>query len=145
MLSSHLTIVITAKETTVISYPSVKTIKSIEWLDKVGDPTAIAKQVRGLMDGSIDPLTVESTKEWCDRCYNWPGKLDQKLHAINAVLDLHGTEAIFGNSSTMPDFEYCNTGDTYMSTVGYDYKKGKFVVTSYGDWVERNDPNGTKY
>jgi hypothetical protein len=129
-----------------MTYPSVKTIKSIEWLDKVGDPTAIAKQVRGLMDGSIDPMTVEATEQWVNQCHNMPSKIELKMSAINAVLECHGTEALFNvNGDVWPDFEYCNTGDTYVSTVGYDYKKGKFVITSYGDWVERNDPSGTKY
>lgn len=123
-----------------MSYPSVKTIKSIEWLDKVGDPTAIAKQVRGLMDGSIDPMTIVATEQW----YNMPSKIELKMSAINTILECHGTEAIWINghsSSAYPDFEYCNVGDTYDTTVGYDYIKGKFVVTSYGRWIERNDPN----
>jgi len=126
-----------------MTIPSVKTISKIEWLDKVGDPTEIAKRIRGLMDGSIDPLTVEATKQWVKRRYNIPSTIALKMSAINAILECYGREGLF-NSGRL-DFEYCDTGDTYASTVAYDYTRDKFVITSYGDWVDRNDPNGDKY
>jgi hypothetical protein len=31
---------------------------------------------------------------------------------------------------------YCNTGETYASTVLYDVEWDRFYVTSYGDWLE---------
>jgi hypothetical protein len=129
-----------------MSYPSVKTIKSIEWLDKVGDPTAIAKQIRKVMecfhhDWLLEHVLSNLSLDLPNHMYR-SSLLHLQLWTIDRLLDCHGLEMI---GSTSDGLEYCNTGDTYMSTVGYDYKKGKFVVTSYGDWVERNDPNGTKY
>lgn len=107
-----------------MSYPSVKTIMNrIHWLDKVGDPLTIAKKVRGLMDGTIDPLTIENTKKWSE------------LHAINLLTKCHGVEYIHEGKTHIA---YVNTGYTYTSTIIYDYNKQKFLVSSWGDIVERN-------
>lgn len=131
-----------------MSYPSVKTIKSIEWLDKVGDLTAIAKQIRKVMEFSqCDPLidyaidTLELNLPNHVYRYN---PVSLQLWVIDNILQCHGVEGIANHSGSV-HLEYCNTGETYSSTVAYDYRKGKFVITSWGDWVERNDPNGTKY
>ena len=131
-----------------MTYPSVKTIKSIEWLDKVGDPNAIAKTIRkvlefdhcGLMEHLGSNLNI-SIPHYVEHY----SLIELKLWGINHVLQTHGVESIQGDSYRYPDFSYCNTGETYASTVCYDYTRDKFIVTSYADWIERNDPNGTKY
>ena len=132
-----------------MSIPSVKTIKSIEWLDKVGDPTAIAKKIRKVMEFDHCDWLLEhigsnlniSIPYYVER-YNL---IELKLWVIDQMLDCYGVEAIMGDSYSKPDLAYCNTGDTYASTVAYDYTRDKFVVTSWGNWIERNDPNATKY
>jgi len=72
---------------------------------------------------------------------------NDRLEAINAMLGLHGTEAIRGEwqNGYWCDIvaAYCNTGDSYDLTViqvrgesSYDYSR--FIVSSVGDWIERN-------
>ena len=140
-----------------MTYPSVKTIKTIEYLDRVhgcnADYTALV--IRKILDGRLDPLeyieSCQSNKDvsgahWItfdipDYVYRY-NSTERKLWAIDQILECHGVEYIQGDSL---DLAYCNTGDTYASTVCYDYTRDKFVITSYGDWIERNDPNGTKY
>jgi hypothetical protein len=141
-----------------VTIPSVKTIKSIDYLDRVHgcdrDKTALV--IRKILDDRLDPLEyIESCQDKDISGAHWItfdipyyverySKIEQKLWAINQILECHGVEGI-NNHSGHTDLAYCNTGETYDNTVCYDYRKDKFVITSYGDWVERNDPNGTKY
>lgn len=71
------------------------------------------------------------------------------LRSINEKADggrgLHGVEAMWvsddgelhqrGYGDIVA--EYVNTGDTYAATVIYDYEVDKFMITGWGDWVER--------
>ena len=65
----------------------------------------------------------------------------------NAILGTHGTEAIRGEwqNGYWCDIvaAYCNTGDTYALTVmhvrgEFSNETGKFIVSSWGDWVEKH-------
>ena len=68
-----------------------------------------------------------------------------RLEAINTLLGTHGTEAIRGDwqNGYWCDIvaNYCNTGDSYDLTVmevRTDFGGSRFIITSYGDWVEKN-------
>lgn len=70
-----------------------------------------------------------------------------RLEVINELLGLYGTEAIRGDwqNGYWCDIVavYCNAGDTYDLTVIHvrgDGRNpaGKFIVSSWGDWVESN-------
>ena len=133
-----------------MTIPSVKTIKSIEWLSHIDDSTAIAKKIRKVMEfRDHDDLVdyVISTLEIDLPSYMMLRStlVHLQLWTIDRVLECHGIECIQRQDGSQGVvLEYCNTGDTYMSTVAYDHIKSKFLVTSYGQWIERND-NGTKY
>lgn len=71
-----------------------------------------------------------------------------RLEAINKLLGLHGTEAIRGDwqNGYWCDIvaAYCNTGDTYALTVlqvrgESRYNYSRFIVSTMGDFVERNE------
>lgn len=71
-----------------------------------------------------------------------------RIDRINALLGLHGTEAIRGDwqNGYWCDIVavYCNTGDTYAPTVmqirgDWSGAASRFIVSSWGDWVERNE------
>lgn len=70
----------------------------------------------------------------------------ERLEAIDKLLGTFGTEAIRGEwqNGYWCDIVavYCNTGDTYATTVmhvrGEWNEAGRFIVTSFGDWVERH-------
>lgn len=55
------------------------------------------------------------------------------LQAADGMMDGHGVERIPGR----PGLMYVNMGDTYDTTLIYDYKTDRFVVSSWGDIVER--------
>ena len=72
---------------------------------------------------------------------------DDRLEVINDLLGMSGTEAIRGEwqNGYWCDIvaAYCNAGDTYDLTVLQvrpDWSGGssRFIVTSWGAWVERN-------
>lgn len=76
---------------------------------------------------------------------------NERLEAIDKLLGTFGTEAIRGEwqNGYWCDIvaAYCNAGDTYALTVmhvrgEWSGDNGKFIVTSMGDWIERN---GSKY
>jgi len=105
------------------------------------DPNA-AETVAGILNGDIDPETVEATAEWVRRCYHRPREQDLILPAVTALLDLHGVEAIRVEGEWLDNYHgdivasYCNTGDTYAETVLLDHETGEFVLTSWGDFLE---------
>ena len=114
--------------------PTVKTLE--RYWDR---DTAV--QLRGILDGTTDPLTLAPVERWAAQCASAPRDVDQILEACNVILDTCGIEAIFCDrhiDSYHLDIAalYCNTGDTYDPTVLYDTARDRFVVTSYGDWVE---------
>jgi len=73
----------------------------------------------------------------------------ERLEAINKLIGGHGTEGIRGDwqNGYWGDIvaAYVNMGDTYNLTVMHvrgDYGRGRFIVTTWGNWVECN---GDKY
>jgi hypothetical protein len=97
-----------------------------------------AQRIIGVIRGKVSPFEVPSTAAWRKQCYHDPdpAKPETRMHAIDGILGTFGTEAIWGRSCTQPVAEYCNTGETYDSTILYDYVNAKYRLTSWGDWVE---------
>lgn len=69
----------------------------------------------------------------------------ERLEAIDKLLETCGVEAIRGEwqNGYWCDIVacYCNTGDTYATTVMQvrtDFGGSRFIITSWGDWIERN-------
>lgn len=72
---------------------------------------------------------------------------NDRLEAIDKLLGTYGTEAIRGDwqSGYWCDIvaAYCNAGDAYALTVMQvrgesRFDHSRFIVTSWGDWIERN-------
>jgi hypothetical protein len=69
-----------------------------------------------------------------------PSETELIMAALDAELNTSGVEAIWGEGScTWPVATYCNAGDTYSPTILHDAGAGRFRLTTYGDWVERNE------
>lgn len=101
-----------------------------------------AKAIRGLVTGAIDPKTYKRVTDWLAQCHNEPGRDELIMCAIDEVLAGYGVEAIRGRyvDKYHQDIQaaYVNLGDTYDTTILLDHETGNFVLTSLGDWVERN-------
>ena len=102
-------------------------------------------ELRRLLEGKAKPADYPQTAEWLKQCFNQPSKVEQVMSAANEIIEGFGTEAIFGSRIKWPDFEYVNLGDTYITTLGYDYLTERYVVCSWGDWIERAERNGRHY
>ena len=112
-------------------YPTVKRIAC-----ELNVDNDTAKRIRGLMDGSIDPETSESVQRWLRQCYHRPNDTELKMCAIDDTFETHGVEAIMSENGIRCRAAYCNTGDTYCTTILFDYRSGTFKLTSWGDFVE---------
>ena len=67
-------------------------------------------------------------------------QVDNVLELADKMLDASGAEAIRGDfhgDSYYQDIVglYVNMGDSYVATLLYDTVAGRFVVTTWGDWV----------
>lgn len=98
---------------------------------------------------SIADLYTRDPLKACRRALRETRELPDtdRLEAVNALLEMHGTEAIRGEwqNGYWCDIvaAYCNTGDTYDLTViqvrgDRDGAPDRFIVSSFGDWVEKN-------
>ena len=104
----------------------------------------IMKSITNLSDlYAIDP--VKACKIALRRTVDIPE--NDRLEAIDKLLGTCGTEAIRGDwqNGYWCDIvaAYCNTGDTYNVTViqvrgDYSFSRSRFIVSSWGDWVEKN-------
>jgi len=94
-------------------YPSVKTLTAAFGKEK-------AVKIRAIMEG---PYAVDGVS---------------RMERIDEVLGTFGVECIpEGNNSKSPQIVYCNTGDTYGTTVMR--VGGVFRVGCWGDIVEKGN------
>jgi hypothetical protein len=73
------------------------------------------------------------------------GRLESRLGTISRLLGGHGVEyveAANGSFFHPYGFSYVNMGDTYKTTILYDWNKRRFLLCSVGDMVEQA-PEGT--
>ena len=102
-----------------------------EWPDK-------AAAVLALIRGQKDPSEYPSVHRWVAQCYNQPSRHEMVACALNELLDMSGTEAIFHDGETEPYLEYLNAGDTYATTLLYRPGRG-WSVGCWGDFAESDD------
>ena len=99
--------------------------------------------LRGLFDGTVDPLTYPSVKAWAERCYNYPKRSELMERALDAEIGGHGIESVRGEKAPWDAFYcdtvalYVNTGDTYAPTLLFDVPLRRWSVTDIGTFVER--------
>jgi hypothetical protein len=106
------------------NYPSVKAIM------QTGCSKATASVVKRVFTANRTELLddFEAARRRTAECYNRPGLTDLRMTVIDDLLETHGVE---GDEN----IEYCNAGDTYAPTICY--YQGRFVVSSWGDIIER--------
>jgi len=60
------------------------------------------------------------------------------LQALDKILETKGVKSINENfSSSSPQFRFCDTGDSYALTIGYDYYERKFIVANRRNLIEK--------
>lgn len=103
------------------------------------------RELRELMDKKRKTYDYKSVQEWCKGCYHEPKFHERLMCAINEILGGHGVEAMFRQGMTHPDMEYINMGDTYTTTLIFDYTSNTFKIQSMGDWVETAERYGRRF
>jgi hypothetical protein len=106
-------------------------------------PLEQAKRIRALSTGETSPETYSNVSQWLAQCYNRPSDNELIMCALAQELGGFGTEVI--NGRYVDDYhqdiqaEYVNMGDTYDITILLDHETGRYILTTMGDWVERNE------
>lgn len=104
-----------------------------------------AATVLAIIRGQLDPLKYPghfpATTKWANSCYNPLPAKDCKLSALNELLGMFGVEAVRDENTWDRYYgdvvaEYLNTGDSYAATLVLDHQRGKWLLTSWGDFVE---------
>lgn len=100
------------------------------------------QQVKGLIEGTINPSFYTDVRSWISQCYHKPKDESLIMCALNQVMEGYGVEDIRGEwrNGYCGDIvaEYVNMGDAYAPTVVYHRDEG-FMIASYGDAVESID------
>lgn len=108
--------------------PSIKTIlRAFPHIDR-----ATARAIKNAMI-----YDKEAPREW----FSNGTRIARQMHAINELLQFHGVEYAASSEDdtrTAAGLEYCNAGDMYAATVIYDRLKGRFLIATVGDIIERN-------
>lgn len=98
------------------------------------------KEIRALLKGESRTSFYSSVRELTKMCLNPPRYSERLMCALDEILEGYGTEVIWGiNGEPWPVAEYVNMGDTYSTTIMYDHERDTVQVTSFGDWVARNE------
>lgn len=107
---------------------------------------AVATRIIGLLRGTEDWRAHPAVVSWADQCHHDPregshARQECLMHAFNAELNGCGVEAIRGRyvDRYYQDVQatYVNQGDTYAPTILHDHERGVFLLTTFGDWVEK--------
>lgn len=70
--------------------------------------------------------------------------MEDVMALADKLMNAYGVEAITGDYYVDGFYQdivasYVNTGDTYNATLLHESETGRFIATSWGDWVERNE------
>ena len=100
-----------------------------------------AQKIKALVNYEIKPSIFASVDRWTRQCYNMPSIDEQTMEALNELLGGHGIEALRDKNlwdSYHGDvrFTYVNMGDTYKTTIFYDCKRNRYMISSIGNIAE---------
>lgn len=128
-----------------MSIPTVSQIKrEISWLNKlhlgVDQAARIVRQAieyaeTGRMGAALERYVEEN------RIYQRGDRRDHALSIMNKALETFGVEYIASRQDTYNNGEglqYLNTGDPYIETIIYDEGMGTWLISTYGDLVEKH-------
>lgn len=109
-------------------------------IKELGLTTAQADLVRALIKNTVRTTNADlfpAANACFAACYNMPSFAERRMECLNEVIGGHGVEAL--GDGMYPDALYVNTGDTYSPTLLYCYKRSTFRLTTWGDYVEKNN------
>ena len=94
------------------------------------------KELRNVIDGTVNPAKCDSVIELCMRAYRHPTYSHMLLTAINEIIEGHGIEQIIPkDEGRHPSYDYINMGDCYNETILLR-SDGRLIVSSVGAIAE---------
>lgn len=94
------------------------------------------KELRNVIDGTVNQAKCDSVIELCMRAYRHPTYSHMLLTAINEIIEGHGIEHIRPkDEGRHPSYDYINMGDPYATTILLR-SDGRLIVGCWGDIVE---------
>lgn len=115
-------------------YPSRKTL-----VESFGEDKGVHLHRMLRSDSLCDEF--ESVRSWAGQCFNWPSLEDRKMYAADEILETCGVEG-WCYSDIRYGLSYCNTGDSYATTLCYDSERDRFFVSCWADARERDERQG---
>ena len=110
------------------NYPSRKTLEAAF--------PGKGKELRNVIDGTVNPAEYDSVIELCMRAYHSPSYSHMLLTAINEIIEGHGIEQIVPkDEGRHPSYDYINMGDCYNETILLR-SDGRLIVSSVGAIAE---------
>lgn len=117
------------------SGPTAKTIS-----ERLPLPATDAKVIKAMMDGKVSAFDVADALGGVNVTARTTYDLiNTILKVANKVMGGYGVEYLRSSDEdpySASGIEYVNMGDTYYSTLMYDWDKKKFIAGSWGDQVE---------
>jgi hypothetical protein len=99
--------------------------------------------IRCIIEDKVSDLSIfESVERLRKQCLNPPDELNERLEAINELIDGFGIESSsiegYWHSQYWQNTVclYINTGDSYALTFIYNVVDDCFEITTWGDWIE---------
>lgn len=92
-----------------------------------------------LQINSTDPIVI--TLDLWERKKTWENEVELMLECLDQVLRTCGVEYIEDVEDTQRErmgISYLNTGETYTTTVVYDWRKSITILTDWGSIIENN-------
>lgn len=96
-----------------------------------------AKRIIEVFNNCVDIDTAKEIAAITRQPYDFDNlkRIDELLETFGVEFIKHPKKYSYSNPAGL---EYCNSGDTYSPTIGYDTNKGKWYIGTWGDWYENN-------
>lgn len=129
-----------------VRVPSAKRLESAFQIDR--KTANLVRRIAHATDDreSLEALinTVPTTAAYVRSMYSSPygsniWRTTVALHAINALVGMHGVEALgpVRSGDYAPKYEYLNAGDAYSATLIYSRDSRNLFIGCWGDIAER--------
>lgn len=98
--------------------------------------------IRGRVNPADHPRRFPALANWLRQCYHVPRRSEQKLEALNELLQTYGVEPLRVEGAWIDRYygdivaSYLNAGDTYTTTLLLDHEAQRWKLTSWGDFYE---------
>ena len=87
----------------------------------------------------IFPATYKWVRSWRSYSRNWQSEVEVRMSMLNELIGGSGVESLSEDQGfqAWPDYSYINMGDTYTTTIMFNYDTQKFFISDWGTIAER--------